>query len=188
MTVSLTVMKTISGVAAADSLRGGTSGYDFGEAETGATAPNKTFYLKHDGTAYITNLAVNVQAYSGTYGGDYSASSDLAKLVTHGDALSGLQCDFRWNAATPFNSTHTTFKTNTGVSFATRITVPTTAMSLNSTSEVAASVPVAGRIGATADATLGDRAHMTMRYMNPSGESQNGTRQFDIYFSYNFTS
>lgn len=189
MTVTLTVSKTLSGSAVADSLTGGGSGYDFGESETGdASPPEKAFYVRHDGANKITNFAINVQAYSGTYGGDYSAGADLTKLVGHGDSGYGLQCDFRWDGSPLFGS-YTTFLTGTGVSYATRITMPVAAMSRNNAgTEADASAPVAGELGAAGNSTLGDRSHMTFRYVTPTGETGTGRRQFDIYYSYNFTS
>ncbi len=188
MTVNLTIAKTLTGSAINDSLTGGSSGYDFGISQTGAVAPNNPVFLSHDGVNPITELAVNVQQMSGTYGGDYSASADITKLLAHGDGGSnGLQCDFTWNDSPLFTS-FTQFKTGTGSSYASRIVMPTTAMSRNNSSvEVAANTPVAGQLGASADATLGDRAHMTFRYTNPGAETQNGKRQIDLYFSFNFT-
>ena len=190
MTVEATAMKTIAGSAAADELEGGDLGYSFAESKSGDDdPPQHTVFLKHDGTTYVTNLAVNVQPFSGTYGGNYSANSDLAKLAGHGDAGYGLQCDFRWDGSPKFDvGQFTTFKTGTGVSFATRVEIPAASMSYNdSGTEEDASAPVAGRLGEMGNDTLGDRAHMTFRYKNPTGETQTGTRQFDIYWSFNFT-
>lgn len=192
MSVSLTISKTIAGSAASDSLTGGATGYDWGETETGdASPPEHTYYVRHDGTQEITNFALNIQPMSGTYGGDYNASADLAKLIAHGDAGDyGMQWDFRWDASPTFASgQYTIFKTGVGVSFATRVTIPVTAMSRNDGgTEVDAVSPVAGKLGPAASASLGDRAHMTMRYKTPASETATGRRQVDVYYSYNFTS
>lgn len=192
-TVSLTLMKTVAGSAIADSLTGGSTGYDFLESETGdASPPEYALFVKHDGTTDITNLALNVQAYAGTYGGDYSAAADLTKLTAHGDTAPGygLQVDFRWDGSPLFDTgQYTVFKTGVGISYVTRLTVPVASMSRNNAgTEVDAGTPVAGQIGATGDTVLGDRAHMTFRYVTPSGETATGRRQFDIYLSFNFTS
>ena len=191
MAGNATVSKTLTGSAVADSLTGGSTGLNFGESETGdASPPEVTLYFRHDGTQKVTNLAVNIQAYTGVYGGDYNASADLTKIVGHGDSGYGLQVDFRWDAATKFEAgQYTVIETGTGVSFVTRILVPVEAMSRNNGgTEVDAGTPVAGEVGAVGDTVLGDRAHMTWRYVTPTGEAATGRRQFDIYYSFNFTS
>lgn len=187
-TVSLTVSKTLTGSAVADSLTGGSSGYDFGESETGDDSPPQlAFFVRHDGTTYITNFALNVQAYSGTYGGDYNANSDLTKLIAHGDAGYGLQIDWRWDAVSLF-STYSTIATGYGDTFATRVQVPVQSMSRNNGgTEVDATVPVEGQVGEASNVALGDRAHMTMRYVTPLSETATGKRQFDVYYSFNYT-
>lgn len=188
MTVTLTASKTISGASPADVLTGGSSGYNWGQSQTGVVATTQDLYLYHDGGARITNLAINAQAMSGTYGGDYSAGADLTKLATHGDSDYGLQIDFDWDAATPFSS-FVQIKSGVGVSYASRYTIPVEAMSRNNAgTEVVSTAPIAGVIGATGDTALGDRAHFRLRYMAPSAETQTGKRQFDLYYSFNFTS
>lgn len=192
MTVAMTASKTITGSAIADSLTGGSSGYDLGESETTDTSPpTYPIFLKHNGAMEITNLSVNVKAYSGTYGGDYSANTDLTKLLAHGDAGSGYQFDFRWDGASLFDSpsNYTVIKTGTGDTFANRIAIPVASMSYNNSgTEIDASAPVAGSLGPIGSTTFGDRAHMTVRYVTPSSETSVGRRQFDTYFTYNFTS
>lgn len=187
MTVAMTAMKTISGSAIADTLTGGSSGYDLGESNTGdASPPTYPIFLKHAGTFEVTHVAVNVKAMSGTYGGDYSASSDLTALLAHGDAGYGLQFDFRWNGGD--FGTKTTIKTGTGDTFPNRFELPTTTNSYtNSGTEIAASSPIAAEIGPSGNGVLGDRAHMNIRYLTPGTETNIGRRQFDIYFTYNFT-
>lgn len=187
MTVTMTAMKTISGSAIADSLTGGATGYDFGESQTGVSSP-PTFplFLKHDGTMEVTNVCLNIKAMSGTYGGDYSANSDLSAILAHGDAGYGLQFDPRWNGGD--FGTKTTIKTGVGDTYPNRLTLPTTVSSYtNSGTEIAASVPVLGEIGPSGNGTLGDRVHMTFRYVTPGTETNIGRRQFDLYFTYNFT-
>ncbi len=189
MPVTLVVSKTLGGAAVSDSVPGGSSGYDFGLSETGDASPDaKLYYLKLQfATNFIFDLAVNVQAFSGTYGGDYSASADLSKLISHGNSGYGLQCDFDFDAATPF-TTFEQFETGNGVSFSDRILIPVESFLYDNASvEVAASSPTAGSLGIAGNTALGDNAKMRFRYVTPAGEPATGTRQFDIYFSYNFT-
>jgi hypothetical protein len=192
MTVSVTASKTLTGSAIADVLTGGSSGHDLGESETGNLTPlTYPIFLTQNGTFEVTNFAVNVKGYSGTYGGDYSANSDLTKLLSHGDGGNGYQIDFRWDASTPFDSpfNYTVFKSGIGDTFPHRILIPVAAMSYNSTgTEVDASAPVAGTLGPIGSTTFGDRLHMNVRYVTPAAEVEAGRRQFDTYFTFNFTS
>lgn len=189
-TVSLTVSKTLNGANISDSLTGGATGYDFQVTESGdANPPQKPFYLRHDGASLINNLSVYARPFSATYGGDYSANADYTKLQNHGDAGFGLQMDFDWDTVTPFQvGLYTTFNSTTGLSFSTRITIPTVAMlQYNGGSPIAATSPVAGELGPAGTATLGDTIKHLTRYMLPASETQSGKRQFDIVYAYNFT-
>jgi hypothetical protein len=193
MAVDLTLSETLAGSAIADSLRGSGSGWDIGTSETGDASPDEyPLFIRHNGSNKIYSAAINVQVYGGTYGGDYSAAADLTKILAHGDDGNGLQVDFRWDGSPLFaSSQYSVFKNGSGNggSFANRITLPVASMSRNNSgTEVDAGTPVAGEIGAAGDTTLGDRSHMTFRYVNPTGETANGYRQWDILISYNFTS
>lgn len=189
MTVSATLSKTITGSSLSDLLTGGSNGYDWLESEAGdADPPQYPLFFRHDGTQFVSNAAVNVQAMSGTYGGDYSANADLSKLIAHGDAGYGCQVDFRWDGS-PLFGVYTAFTSGVGDTFANRIQLPVASMSRNNSgTEVDASAPVAGEVGPTGNAALGDRSHMTFRYVTPSSETLVGKRQFDLYFTFNFTS
>lgn len=189
MAVTLTVSKTLTGSATADLLTGGSTGYNFGNSPRGsASPPAREFFLRHDGVNKIENLALNVQAYTGVYGGNYSAATDLAKLLAHGDDDFGLQVDFRWDGSPRFSALEQ-IATGNGDSFSNRILIPSTAMSYNDTgSEVAADAPMPGELGAIGDTDLGDRVHIALRYMTPASETLLGRRQWDTFFSYNFSS
>jgi len=189
MSVVLTASKTLGGAAVADSLTGGSSGYNLGSSQNGDTNPTQNaLYINHDGVQDIKNLSFYYAQYTGTYGGDFSASADFTKLVAHGNANLGMQVDLDYDAATPFTS-YTTIKTGVGISFLTRVVIPITAMIKNNGgSPVAPSVPIAGNLGESGNAVLGDFAKLLRRYMMPTGELLSGRRQFDLYFSYNYTS
>lgn len=190
MTVALHIAKTLTGSDVADVLPGGSSGYDFGVLPTGGPYTVQAFYVKHDGTQYISEFAVNLQAMSGTYGGDYNASTDLAKVLSDGDAGNGLQID--WNyTGTPFGGTPFVFSNtlNCGKDYANRVYLPTTTMAFNNAGTlVAPSGAVQGQLGPIGNSVLGDHAHFNMRYVSPNTETLTGKRQFDIYYSFNFTS
>lgn len=189
MTVELAVSRTLTGVQVSDLLTGGSTGYNWGASGKGVATPDELpFFVKHDGVNEITNLAVNVQAYTGTYAGNYSASADLAKIQSLGDADFGIQIDFRWDGSPKFG-VKTQVKTGVGDSFLNRILMPVESMSRNNSgTEADASGPVAGTLGPIGNTVYGDRAHITMRWLTPPAETELGKRQFDIYFSYNFSS
>lgn len=188
MAVSLTVSKLIGATAVSDVLTGGSSGYDFGVASRGDTNPQQAnFFVRHDGTYEIFNFAFNIDSYTGTYGGDYSALTDLGKIQELGDNDFGIQIDFRWNGSPKFG-VKTQIKTGVGDSFVDRILIPVDALSYNDGgTEVDASAPVAGTLGPIGDAALGDTAHLTLRFLCPPDETLLGRRQWDSYFSYNFS-
>jgi hypothetical protein len=123
---------------------------------------------------------------SGAYGGDYSALTDFNKVIADGDLNYGLQIDPRYNGGD--FTTMIQIKTGTGNTFAQRVLIPITAMVFdNAGSEVVATTPIAGVIGETGNTVLGDNAHFRTRYAASASESLLGRRQFDVFFSFNFT-
>jgi hypothetical protein len=185
--VTLTVAKTLTGTQAADSLQGGGTGVDLGTVANGATTSGQNLFVKHDGTQKITGLSYYIQAYSGTYGGNYTAAGDYAKLKSLGDGSDGYQVCEVWNESPTFT---TLFQVATGAgdSFAARRTVPTTAMIYNNAgAEAAASSPVAGEVGPSGNTVLGSFAKLRERIKIPGAEVDGGYRQFDVVFAYNYT-
>lgn len=195
MSVSLTVSKTIAGADASDSLSGGTVGLDLGVSST-ETQPVTTLYVRHDGAEKITELGYFVQSFSGTYGGDYAASTDLNKVLSHGDLGKGLVFEENARAGNgdpqpaAFAAVGTLFrvKTGQGVSYATRRIVPTSAFVLNNGgSDAVPSAPVAGELGPAGSSTLGDRVKLRCRYEVPTAETLGGKRQCDLVFSFAYS-
>lgn len=188
MTVALTVSKTLGGAEITDSLDGGESGYNLGTTNGGEVSPTQNpLYIKHNGTAKITALSFYIGAYTGTYGGDYTAAADLTKTIAHGDAGFGIEIDMDYDAAVAF-AAKTTIKSGVGISYATRILMAASAMIYKSgSSEVAPTSPVAGELGESTNSTLGDYAKLLKRYMLPITESLPGKRQYDMYFCYYYT-
>jgi hypothetical protein len=192
MTVGLVISKTITGSDVADLLVGGSSGYDLGSSNANTTqVPVNSFFISHDGDTAIENLSYYIGLMTGTYGGDYSAAADLAKILAHGDAATGgLQAEETYSATsgTPWFGSPYLVKTGFGDSYANRRLIPTTAMVYNNAgSEVAPTTPVAGSVGPEGNATLGDRAKLRFRYMVPVSEDLGGKRQFDYIFTFNYT-
>lgn len=186
MTVSITASNVLGGTALADSLQGGGSGYQFGTTEAGVTPSNKLIYLRHDGSTFITNLSLYVKSYSQTYGGEYSASSDYAKVVEQGGLGSGFQIDFDWDGVA--FATFSTITSGVGVSPETAIGIPVSSIfQRNGGSPIAATAPVSEKLGASGDTTFGDTVLLKTRWLVPSNETQPGRRQIDLAFIYNFT-
>ena len=154
MTVALTISKTKDGSQVADALNGGGSGVDLGDSQNGEADPSQSaLFLTHNGTSFIYNLAVYLSQFSGTYGGDYSASDDIAKVLAHGDAGYGLQFGWDWQASNKFTSP-TSVKTGVGDNSTNKILVPASAMSRDvASTETAPTAPVAGKIGSPSQPT-----------------------------------
>lgn len=187
--VTLSVSKTVSGANVNDTLSGGSTGVDLGTVANGAFSNTTNLFVKHDGAQKITGLSYYIQSFTGTYGGNYTASADYAKLLALGDAgtPAGLQVDEVWNSSPNFQTFYQV-KTGNADSFANRRVVPTTAMSRNNSgTEVGATTPVAGEVGPTGNTVIGDRAHVRERISIPSAEVDGGIRQFDAVFAYNYT-
>ena len=190
MAVNGTLSKTLAGSNVADVLSGTTTGYDLGIATSDSgTTPTNTVYFKHSGVNSITLCSYYISTYSGIYGGDYSAAVDYAKILSHGDSGAyGLQVEESYSNGTPFNGSYYNIKTTQGSNYSTKRLVQTTSVLYNNaTVETAPITPVAGSVGATGDATLGDNVKLRLRYLIPSTELSAGRRQFDVIFTYNFT-
>jgi len=96
MAVTLTVSKTLSGTAVADSLAGSGSGVDLGSVVNGEYAPIiskaantgwQSLYIRHNATVDpITSFGSFAAVYSQTYGGAASAAADYATLKSKGNA------------------------------------------------------------------------------------------------------
>ncbi len=190
MAVSTTVSKTLGGATVADILTGSTTGYDLGTAtQSSGSTPVNIVYFRHNGVNPITDASYYIANYSGSYGGDYNASTDYAKIIAHGDdgtGSFGLQIEETYSTAA-FASPYT-IKSGQAVNYATKRVLRTTSMFYNnSTVETAPTLAVQGQIGASGNTTLGDNAKLRLRYIIAASETLAGKRQFDIVFSYTFT-
>lgn len=96
MAVNLTISKTLSGTAVADSLAGGGTGVDLGSVVNGEYTPIisksantgwQALYIRHNATIDpITNVKTFIDEFSQAYGGADSAANDYATLISKGNA------------------------------------------------------------------------------------------------------
>lgn len=192
--VSLTLSRTEAGSAVADLLSGGSSGCDIGTVANGSSSTAQEIYVRHNGTQNITSVAYYIQAYTGVYGGDFSANADYAKLLALGDGAGtyGLLFDEDWNSSPNF-TTKFKIKTGTADSFANKRSIQISALSYwNGSTKVD---PTGGVIGIlapndnSAGAQLyGNRLLLRYRIDLPLSEVDGGIRQFDIVTAYTYTS
>jgi len=186
MTVSIISSATIGGSQIVDSLQGGGSGYQFGTSEATLDTPIKDIFIRHNGLTKITNLSIYLKAYSQVYGGEYSASADLVKVIEQGSQGAGFQVDFDWDGV-PF-AVYTTLTNSLGTSMETAIEVPVTAILFNNAGiKNSASAPVQGELGIVGNSVLGDTAMFKCKWRVPTGELAPGRRQIDLAYIYNFT-
>lgn len=189
MIVSITSSGTLGGSQFADVLSGGGLGKNFGTSEASIPATVYNVYLRHDGVSIITNFAVFLRAYSQTYGGEYSASADLVKVIEQGNLQYGFHIDFDWDSATPFE-TYTVLNSAIGTSEETAIEMPITAIFKNVGGSPENPNPltpaIQGQLG-PAGWERGDTALLKCRWVIPTGERSPGRRQIDLAYIYNFT-
>jgi hypothetical protein len=170
-------------------------------------------FIKHNATVDpITDLRVYIAQFGSvsgaTYGGQRTSAGDLADLIALGnasgnsknnaDGLSGgLWVDMRWNASDSQQFDKATYPTlvkifgdngTDGIDVASGFAIPVEAMIYNNAgSPVAATTPVASKIGVTGDTVLGDNAHLRFRQYLTSAWAEGGIYQYDIVFSYTYT-
>lgn len=177
-------------------------------ANTGAL----NMYLSHDGTNEITQLKTFIQAFGTstgyTYGGGDSAANDFTTLRNMGntsgtsknnaDGLSaGVWCEMdadvnttnQFDKASRPSQVFIFGQSLAGIDISTAYTVIADAMVYsNGGIETVGSAPQAGKIGASGNTTLGDRAHLRGRVFLPQAFSVGNYLQFEHAFIYAFTS
>lgn len=225
MAVNLTISKVLSGTQIADSLAGGGSGLDLGSVVNNEYAPiiNKaantgwqTIYIRHNATIDpITNVKSHIGQYSQTYGGAASAATDLATVISKGNAsgnsannADGLSSGFRIEmdadlgntlGANAFLGTRAQVKIygdngTDGIDLASAFTLHQDALIYDSNAHgsagtpVDATTPVAGQIGKDGDTVLGDHALVKVRFYLENAAPDGGIIQWDWIWSYSFTS
>lgn len=170
-------------------------------------------YISHNAvTDPITSLKAYIQAYGTdtgfTYGGANSAALDYTKLVTIGAASggsknnadglsSGVWMEMQANVSTAnaFDQAgRPTYvkifgdNSTDGIDLASAITISSAAMVYNAAGEQTATTPVAGSVGKAGDTVLGDAAHLRYRLYLKDAEVDGGLLQWEIAYSFAYTS
>lgn len=222
MAVVLTVSETVTGSEVSDTLAGSSTGLDFGQVVAGSYAPvtsqsantgYQDVYLRHDAVVdQITNVAMYVAQYTGTYGGANSAAADFTTLTGYGSSDSGatknntdgfsrgLHMDMDWQVSTANQFDYSreatgqmrifgkTYSGLDGIALGTAFPMHADAASYwNGSSEIDATTPVTGKIGISTDTVLGNRGHIKKRFYLHSAATDGGILQFDIVYSYSYT-
>ena len=170
-------------------------------------------YLSHDGINKITDFKTHIQEYGTatgfTYGGSDTAPNDFVTMRDQGNTSGSsknnadgnsaglwMEMDADVSAINFFDraSRPTLVKVYgeslTGIDLTTAFTIANDAMVYDSGggTETVATSPVDGEVGASGDSVLGDRAHVYYRTMFPGSFTVGGTIQFEIVYTYSFTS
>lgn len=167
-----------------------TSVVDHGNSSNGASTADTTIFLRHDGDNEITDAALYVRQYSGTYSGSFTPSADISEMLSWADAVTesgfgGFLVNF--NALGSFATGWPLYndkspaaggfvhRTGIGDSEGNAVTIPTVA---------GAGVSSAGVIatGLTPDVSFAVRGQV------PSDEDTIGVRQWDQVLRFSYTS
>jgi uncharacterized protein GlcG (DUF336 family) len=176
-----------------------------------ANSGYKSLYIRHDGTLPITSVKTFIAEYSQPYGGQATASLDFASLKAKGlasgnssnnsDGLSsGLRIEQDADILgalgfSAFEGSRSQVKIYgrdygsgpQGIDLDTAFPLHVDCMLLNqSGTPVDASTPIAGQIGASGDAVLGDTAFIKMRLYLESNPPASGVFQYDWVITYIF--
>lgn len=168
-------------------------------------------YIRHDAAVDpITDVGTFIAEYSQAYGGAAAnAAADLATLISKGNASgnsannndglsSGLRIEHDADisgtlGASAFDGTRAQVliygDNNTdGIDLASAFDLHVDAMVYdNASTETDAGTPVTGQIGKSGDTTLGDRAHVKLRYYLEDAAPDGGIIQWDWVIKYSFT-
>lgn len=175
-----------------------------------ANTGHQDIYIRHDATVdQITDVKTFIGLFSQTYGGADSAANDIATLIAKGQAdneatanntdglSSGLRVEHGGidisglgaSAFLPSRAQVDIYGNNgtDGIDLASAFDMHVDAMVVDSTGETDASAPVTGQIGKSADAVLGDHAHVGVRMYLEDAAPDGGIVQWDFVVGYSFT-
>lgn len=171
-------------------------------------------WISHDAAIDpVTNVKFYAAQYSGTYGGANSAAADLVTLLGYGAAdtgatknnadgnSQGLHLDMDWQVSTANQFDYSRETTGQkrifgklyaggadGSDIAKSFTLHQDAMSYwDGTAEIDATAPVAGFIGKSDDAALGNRGHVKARFYLNQAATEGGYLQASIIVSFAYT-
>jgi hypothetical protein len=170
-----------------------------------------SIYLSHDGVNEITELKYHIQQYGlgtgYTYSGDATAADDYAAMLALGDAsgsspnnadgLSGgiwMETDSDVSGANLFNRAARpteilVARTGFGDTLANAFDLPAASMIYDSGggTEAQPSGPVDGTVGPSGNTVFGDRCKLLSRVYFPNAFSTGGTMQYEIVFTFAFS-
>lgn len=192
--ISPTLQDGIAGNNFTDDLGGSKEGLNNGNATNGGETSAKLIAITHDHTEATSAAYVYYQqmtpAAGETYDGSFDAPSDFVRLVSWGDAGSGVQVEFNWDDITPAFAD--ILKTDVMDSLGTAKLIPASSMAYNLVGTTQPpSVPVAGEIHpvGNSDKTLyGEGAQFYQKVVVPSTELVNGFIEFDMVVVLEFVS
>ena len=144
----------------------GTTKIDFGNIPVGADV-TKDLYISHNYNNKITDVTLFFGQLSGTYDGDFDATTDWNELLSWGD-----------NAVTD----GAFLSQDSGSSFAQLKTGSLDAQANGVTVATSSGVSVAGEIA------TGEESHQQVKIHVPAGEDTGGVREFDFKVYYLYTS
>ena len=176
-----------------------------------ANTGKQDLYVSHDGGTNITAFSAFIQTYGvGTgfsYGGAVSAASDFTSMTNMGntsgdsknnaDGLSSglwMEMDADVSVANQFDQASRPSLVKIfgdggtdGIDLASGFLIQEDSMVYESAGEQLASAPVAGQIGEAGNTTLGDSSHLSFRQFLATAFGFGGIFQFELVFSYSFT-
>lgn len=168
-------------------------------------------FIRHNATIDpITDVKTFIAEFSGTYGGADSSVNDIATLIAKGAAdneatsnnsdglSSGLRIEHDADIAAslglsaflPSRGQVEIYGNSStdGIDLASAYPLHVDALSYNNAgTEIDAVTPVTGKIGKAADTTLGDRAHIKLRFYLELAAPDGGILQWDYVVAYSFT-
>jgi hypothetical protein len=179
--------------------------------DQGSNLGHQDLYISHDATIDpIRDFSTYVGIYSGVYGGANSAAADIATLIAKGQAdneatannsdgfSSGLRIEHAGinigslgaSAFLPSRAQVSIYGNNgtDGIDLASAFDLHVDALVYdNAGVEQDASAPQTGEIGIIGDSTLGDHAHIGLRFYLEEAAPDGGILQYDFTLSYSFT-
>ena len=181
MSVSIIWSSTVGGEAI-------TSIIDHGNAANGAATTPEEIFIRHDGGSNITNVALYIREYSGSYSGSATAAADIAEIINWGDQTA--EDDFggffiNFNAATSYATGWPTYsdKSPTG-GFVHRT-------GYGDSESNAIDLPTSTGATATGEIQTGSAApgvRFQAKIAVPTNEDTAGVRQWETVLRYTYTS
>jgi hypothetical protein len=160
---------------------------DHGDLSNGSSSSGQEIFVRHDGTAKITDVAFYIREYSGTYNGDATSSNDFTEIIAWGDAATAAAFGgvmINWDATGGYAAAWPTYndkepgssnvhRTGVGDSLDYAITLPTSTGAATAGEIISSAAP---------------NVRFKMRIDVPTDEDTVGVRLFDQVCTYTYTS